>query len=184
MRKNLLFSGITAVSLLIMSGCGSSSNDISSDCHYSNNDFVRESSTSGSITYDCTQDVFGLASGTPMEITGISTEITAVSADRNLTIDSNALDGTEHRIGSDPGNGTFDCVNTYVSELPVTVDNTSVGSVVTEWTKDWAPITAESNCPQSVTDLNPNNYDKVQREYNIDSKEDGTSKITINMYYL
>lgn len=183
--KNLLFSGITAASLLIMSGCGSSSNDVTSDCRFSYNNFVRESSTSGPVTYDCTNDVFGLASGTSLEITGVSTEITAVSADANLTINSNAGDGTEHRTGNDPVNGPFDCVNTYVSELPVTVsnDNASVRAVVAEWTQNWTPVPAESTCPQSVTDLNPDDYDTTHKKYDIGSKN-GTSKITISTYYL
>ncbi len=173
--------GIIGVIVLIFAGCGTISTSNSTTCRADINDVVTEASTSGPITYECGTHEYSLVDGVSVRVLNVVGSVTASSPDRNLSIESDAKTGKEHRRASMAGSRA-DCTDTYISELPVDVGTASeIKNTVENWSKRWQRDETRSDCPQWIRDLDPDGFDTVLRKY-IVTTDSGSAEISIKRY--
>lgn len=170
----------------LLAGCGSESGSaVSTTCRASVNYFVTEASTTGPFTYDCGTHTYGFVSDPSVKIQGVAGKVEVKQSDLNLTIESNALTGTEHRTGYDDAilHGAFDCTDVYTSELPETVGNAiEIKNVIEDWVYRWTRDETQSDCPDWVRTLDPDNYDTVTKSYTL-ATDAGAGTVSIKTYW-
>lgn len=177
---------IEAIGAILLAGCGTSGGSATSTtCRASINNFVTEASTTGPFTYDCANQSYGFASDPSVKIEGVVGNVKVEQSDLNLTIESSAVTGVEHRSGYDNAalHGAFDCTDVYTSELPTTVGTSSeIKTVIEDWVYHWTRDDTQSDCPDWVRALDPDNYDTVTKSYSL-STSGGSGSVSIKTYW-
>jgi hypothetical protein len=117
--------------------------------------YVNESGYTGVVAYDCETSAYALEGVSSLEISNITATEHATGVDNNsdafeFSATKDAAAGTVHTIGTHAKYGDFDCEETYQTNFPITVDESTIA--INDILDSWENTASRTNttCPDWV----------------------------------